>query len=172
MIDLIDGLGQLGTVLKKAIEEQRIIAPESIAIYHTWNFLDKSEQTQRQCYDVFTRFIKANPRRKIIFTSTYSETDNPYNYYKQLSEAFLLSNHEKGYVIKLPTLIGKGIFEKFRDEKAEAFGNMEIMLLEDAAQEVLRVALANTKVRSFRAQGTIVPAKIVKGLILFGKHKR
>ncbi len=171
MIKLINGRGQLGNTLQKIIERDNIISDRNIAIYHTWNINDKSEETQKECYNKFTEFVDGNKDVKIIFVSTYSEKENFYNYYKQLSEAYLLSNHKQGYIVRLPTLIGKGICEKFRNEGVNAFGEMELMNLEDASKEILEIAKTDSLVKSFRVKGAIVSAKLVKDLILFGKSK-
>lgn len=168
MIQLIDGKGQLGTALNDLIIKDK---PKGDAIiYHTWNFMDKSEDVQRECYEKFKKFVEENKNSKIIFTSTYSQTENPYNFYKQLSESYLINNTEKGYVIRLPILIGKGICQKFKDEEVDAFGDMELMTLEDSAKEVLKFAESSKLIRNLTIKGATVPASIVKNLILFGRR--
>jgi len=170
MIKLINGRGQLGSALQKIIEREEIEILSNIAIYHTWNIEDKSKEVQKECFEKFVRFVDENQDTKIIFTSTYSEKENYYNYYKQLAEAYLLINHKQGYVVRLPTLIGKGVCDKFRKNEAEVFGYMEILPVEEAAREVLRIAKESSLIRSFKIDGFIIPAKIVKSLILFGKE--
>lgn len=170
MIELIGGRGQLGSVLKEIIETEKVSFPEKLSIYHTWNIEDKSEKTQKQCYLAFQNFVKENLESSIIFVSTYSQTDNYYNYYKQLAEAYLLSNTTHGKVIRLPTLIGKGICQKFRDEDAKAWGEMELMSVEEGAREVLKFALSYSILRNFRVYGKMVSADLAKRLILFGKE--
>ena len=169
MINLVDGRGQLGTVLKKIIQEKDIEPLKEGIIYHTWNVEDKSKDIQRGCYERFRYFLDQNPSTQVIFISTNSQIENYYNYYKQFAEAYLLTNHERGYVIRLPTLIGKGTCEKFRNDNAEAFGEMELITLEDAAREILKVAQSDSLVRSFRIKGAIAPAQFVKDLIQFGR---
>ncbi len=166
MIKLINGRGQLGTELARIITND---ISELIFIYHTWNVDDKSEEAQKACYLKFKDFVDANPNPKIIFISTYSQTDNPYNYYKHTSESYLLSHNEKGQVIRLPTLIGKGICNKFRNKEAEPFGEMNLISVEDAAQEIMNFILSNSKVRSITIKGNIISAKSVKRLIEFGR---
>ena len=168
MITLIDGKGQLGTLLSNLISNKEV--SEDIVIYHTWNVEDKSEETQRNCYEKFKKFTDENKNIKIIFISTYSQTDNPYNYYKQLSEAYLLSNHLTGKVIRFPALIGKGTCEKFKNNEIEAFGEMELISVRDAAEKVLEFALSKDKIRNLRIYGDKVSAKLAKELILFGKE--
>ena len=167
MIRLINGRGQLGTALEKLIKERKIEA--DAVIYHTWNVFEKEKEPQEKEYEKFKRFVDDNLDEKIIFVSTYSEKENYYNYYKQLSEAYLLSNHRRGYVIRLPTLIGKGICETFREGKAQPYGEIELMTVEEAAEEVMRLVNYEGLVRSFRVKGVVVPAKLVKKLIDFGK---
>lgn len=167
MIKLINGRGQLGSELAELIKN--ISCDKNIVIYHTWNFLDKSEKTQRGCYESFVDFVDKNPQPKIVFTSTYSQTDNPYNHYKQLSEAYLIIK-QNGYSVRLPTLIGKGICMYFRDDDVEAFGEMELMTVKDAASKVLEFALSNSRLRNFRVYGEKVSAKLAKELITFGKN--
>ena len=171
MIQLINGRGQLGKKLQEVIEKEKIISSSDIKIYHTWNISDKSKNTQSECFNNFKKFVNENSSSKIIFTSTYSQTDNFYNYFKQMAEAYLLNNNERGYVIRLPTIIGKGVCEKFRNDELEAYGKMELISLEDAAKEILKMVQLESTVRNFRIEGTVIPAEIVKELILFGTRK-
>jgi len=168
MIKLINGRGQLGQELNKIILHRSF--DENITIYHTWNVLDKSEEIQKECFKKFKEFVDNHLLEKIIFISTYSQTDNPYNYYKQLAESYLINHCEQGKIIRLPVLIGKGICDKFRNNEVEAFGEMELISLEDAVESILNLAVSSSKIKSFRVYGTIIPAKLVKNLITFGKN--
>ena len=174
MIRLINGRGQVGSALKKLLQEAEAESLETsvqdVAIYHTWNFLDKTEQTQRVCYEKFREFVDQNPDIKIVFTSTYSQTNNPYNHYKRLAEKYLLEHHNNGQIVRLPTLIGKGVFEKFRRNEIQAFGEMEIMSVQNAARKILTFAASNPRIRNKTIQGVKVPAKIVQELVLFGRN--
>lgn len=170
MIKLINGRGQLGSALNDIIEKEKIQISPDVFIYHTWNIDDKSEQTQRNCYEEFKNFVDKNLDSKIIFTSTYSQKENYYNYYKQISEAYLLSNHKKGYVLRIPTLIGKGICEKFRNNEVNAFGNMELLSVESAARSLIDFLLSDRILRNYGVEGVKVPASFVKRIILFGKE--
>lgn len=167
MIKLINGRGQLGNALEGLIRKEK--QNTDAIIYHTWNFLDKSEKTQKRCYEKFMKFVDENPNSKIIFISTYSQIKNYYVFYKQLSEAYLLTNNPKGYVIKLPNLIGKGICQKFRDDETEAFGEMEIMTIEDAAKSILEFSQYDPLIKIISIKGIQIPANIIKNLILFGR---
>jgi len=174
MIRLINGRGQLGTELKSQLEKTGIFADKEATIYHTWNFLDKIEETQKNEYEKFKRFLendkKADP---LIFISTYSQQNNPYTYYKQLSEVHLLSNHPNGYVIRLPVLIGKGICQKLKDNEVKPYGTIELIGIEKAAKNILSelegILNESQKVRNIRIYGDSVPADLVYELIKFGK---
>jgi len=171
MIKLIEGRGQLGEKLQEIIEREKIVSSSDIKIYHTWNIIDKSQGTQLECFNRFKKFVDENPESKIIFTSTYSQTDNFYNYFKQMAEAYLLTHNKNGYVIRLPTIIGKGVCERFREDKLEAYGKMELITLEDASLEILKIVQSEPLIRSFRIDGEIIPSKLAKELILFGAKK-
>lgn len=167
MIRLINGRGQLGNALSELISEKDF--PENLVIYHTWNFLDKSKETQRECYETFKRFVDENGGEKIIFISTYSESRNHYTYFKHMSEEYLSKNNSNGYIIRLPNLVGKGICENLRGD-AKPFGEIELMTIEEAAKEVLDFAQPDQSTRNLRVEGTIIPTKLVKKLILFGSN--
>jgi hypothetical protein len=169
MITLINGRGQLGKVLQQRINKDMV--GEEIFIYHTWNIIDKSETIQKACYDKFVDFVNGHQDKRTLFISTYSQTNNPYNYYKQLSEAFLLSNTERGSVVRLPTLIGKGICENFRKGLSEAYGEMELISLNDAADAILSELTSHSRIRNIRVYGTKIPASTARDLILFGVNK-
>lgn len=169
MIRLINGRGQLGESLARLIEERKLVFPDDVAVYHTWNFLDKSEEVQKACYNAFTQFVDQHPDTRILFTSTYSQADNPYNYYKQAAEAYLINRHQKGSIIRLPAIVGKGVFERFRTEDIQPFGEMEIVTLREATEEVLKFLQSGSRIRSTTVRGHMVPANVVKELILFGR---
>lgn len=168
MIELINGRGQLGTELKAQLSKSTLTS-KNIVIYHTWNFLDKSEGIQKEELEKFKKFLERTQEKRIIFISTHSEADNNYVHYKWLAENYLLNSHDSGYVIRLPNLIGKGICQRFRDEKAEAFGNIELLTIEDAAKRVIELSQSEWPERVLRVYGYHIPAKIVRELILFGK---
>jgi len=174
MIKLINGRGQLGEELNNLLKKDSYCFEEfkdkSVLIYHTWNILDKSKEPQEKCFEDFKRFADNNFNSRIVFTSTYSQTENYYNFYKQMSEAYLLNNHPDSYVIRLPTLMGKGVFKNFRDNKVKAVGEIELMTIEDAAKKTMDLTVKGGLIRSIREKGTIIPASLVKELILFGKN--
>ena len=153
---IVDGLGQLG----KALDYKG-----NTIIYHTWS-LDKSEEVQKECYTKFVEFVNANPG-EICFISTYSEKDDSYVKYKRLAEQYLLKRN-RGYVIRLPTLVGKGICEKFKKGKVEPFGTMELMTVEDAAIKISNFAECIDNPSIIRLDGEKVSAYLVNYLIKFG----
>ena len=161
MIKLINGRGQLGSGLGYLNED--------ILIYHTWNISDKSQKTQRKEYLKFIKFVELNKDSKIIFISTSSTKDNWYNFYKLKSEAYLITNTAAGVVIKLPTLIGKGIFEKLKNNEAVPSGNFNLSTIDEALKFIQRCAFEETIVRTHILQGEKVSAAVVHSLIKFGQ---
>ncbi|MDD5650156.1 MAG: hypothetical protein PHF86_07050 [Candidatus Nanoarchaeia archaeon] len=173
MIQLINGRGQLGEELKKQLIENDIFNDKEAIIYHTWNFLDKSEKTQKEEYNKFKKYLETVKNTPLVFISTYSQQANPYNYYKQLSEAHLISNYENGYVIKLPVILGKGICQKFKDDEVTPYGEIELITIERAAKSVLseleEIFYNAKRIKNIRINGDLVPAELVYQLIQFGK---
>jgi len=159
---LINGRGQLGEALKK------LNIKDNVIIYHTWNFQDKSEEVQRKCCEDLRKFVDENKDKRIIFISTILDDDSHYARFKRISELFVADNQSGSY-IRLPTIIGKGVCEKFRDGDIKPFGDMELISLEDAVKEVLDFIKSRERTRTVK--GNIIPAKLVKNLILFGKGK-
>lgn len=174
MIQLINGRGQLGKELKSRLDKTDAFTDKDAIIYHTWNILDKSEGTQKNEFEKFRRYLESNQNRTLMFISTYSQQNNFYNYYKQLSESHLITNNPNGYAIRLPTLIGKGICQSFKEGKAQPYGQMELMSVENAAKNVLseleQILRGVQKLRNIRINGDIVSAELVCELIKFGKR--
>lgn len=166
MIKLIDGLGQLGSLLAKRIKG--LVTTKEILIYHTWNVWDRSEETQRGCYETFKSFVDNNQESKIIFISTLSIEDKPYLRYKVMAEAYLMEHHTDYKIIKFPKIIGKGVFQGFKDEELKPYGNMEIITLSDAVERV--IAELKSPAKMVLHHGHNVPAYIVYELIRFAKN--
>lgn len=169
MIEFIDGLGQLGTELKIQVKDYNFQNRDDL-IYHTWNFLDRNEDIQKREFEKFKIFLENKKERKVFFISTYSEAENNYVKYKKLAEDYLLNFDDSGRVIRLPNLIGKGICQRFKDDEVKAYGEIELLTIEDAAKKVLEEVQKNTMERVIRIYGSILPAHIVRELILFGKR--
>ena len=168
MIKLINGRGQLGASLKKL---ENLNIKQNVYIYHTWNIDDKSKNTQKKEFDKFVNFVRNQKQNsKIVFISTSSTKDNWYNYYKHLSEAYLLSNTINGIVIRLPTLVGKGIFEKLKNESAKPFGSFSIATIDDAVEFIQSRIFIDSIIKIHTLQSETISAKIVNELIKFGKN--
>jgi len=166
---LINGRGQLGEALSLKIEERALELP--LKIYHTWNFTDKSEGVQREEFDKFKAYIDGHQGELVAFISTYSTADTPYVQQKRRSEEYLYSNGT-GVSIQLPNLVGKGVCQMFRGGGIEAFGSLELMGIEDAADEVLDICSRWSKWRKgeiIRVPGEKISAKLTCRLIEFGK---
>ncbi len=152
---LINGRGQLGEALA------RLSVPDDVIVYHTWNCDDKSEEAQRACYARFVKFRQENIGR-IVLISTSSSNDTSYVAYKRMAEEFADG------VVRLPTLIGRGICHRFRDDESTiAFGTMELMSIEDAAT-VIANYVGHNATGVFTPLGIKIPARMVKDLIRFG----
>lgn len=163
MIKLINGRGQLGDRLKKAIKCDN--TQENIVIYHTWNIEDKSEVVQRLEYEKFANFVNNNKEKKIAFISTSSQKDNWYNYYKHLSEAFLLTNCEKCVIIRLPTLIGKGVFPLLKSKEIEPIGKFNLISLDKAVKIILQKIKEENIVKTFHIVGENISAESVSEIL-------
>ena len=176
MIILNNGRGQLGKALSYCSKSNTLAKLSAktnqktdINIYHTWNMGDKNnKQIQKECLNKFKFFVDNNHDSKIIFTSTYSQQNNLYNLYKQKAEGYLLSNHDNGYVIKLPVLIGKGICQKLKDGETTPYGNIELMTLQEAASSIINIAICGSYInRVFRLNGTHISATLTQALFQF-----
>ncbi|MDA7494512.1 hypothetical protein N8467_00440 [bacterium] len=136
MIKLLNGNGQMGNSLKHKLSFASAL--EEVLIYHTWNIEDKSTTIQQQEHSKFITFVKKSKNKRIIFISTSSEKENSYVKYKQLSESFLLENHNNCLVLRLPTIIGKGVFYGFKDSLLLPYGEMNIVSMDQACDFVLK----------------------------------
>ena len=163
MIKLINGRGQLGTILSEKING--VYSEKEIFIYHTWNIDDKSRKAQQSEYNKFVKFVLNNKDNKIIFISTNSQKDNWYNYYKHLSEAFLITNGEKHVIIRLPTLIGKGVFLKLKKEEIHPYGFFNLMSIEKAAEIIIDKIFYEGKIKSFHIIGETISAENIKKIL-------
>ena len=164
MITIIDGLGQVGECLRTKIQDRIFKRPA--LVYHTWSPWDKGYNVQRDEYLKFKDFVDEHRGERIIFVSTYSQNNNYYVHYKQKSEAYLIANCEFGFAIRLPNLIGnKGIFKKLKEKQALPYGSMELMRVEQAAEQVLDLVNYDGVVRLHTAKGEEVSASIINELI-------
>ena len=170
LIHLINGRGQLGRAMRTHLADKNFYSDlkktliSDVYIYHTWIFEDKSEKTQKTEYKKFESYVKINNEKYIIFTSTYSEKDNWYNHYKHHAESFLLNNCKKCLIIRIPTIIGKGICQKIKDDEVQAFGKLYLTTLDNAAKKVLELSTYSGLSKYKTIKGQFVDAKIVEAL--------
>ena len=106
MIKLINGRGQLGDVLEQKINLYNNFDGSDTYIYHTWKLNTKSYEEQNLEFKKFKKFVDKHFKNRIIFISTFSEKDDWYVHFKQLSESYLLNYCKNALVVKLPTFIG------------------------------------------------------------------
>ena len=163
MVHLINGRGQLGEQLKRMLKEQPL--GEELYIYHTWNVQDKSKKAQEEEYKKFQIFIESHASKKIIFVSTKSQRETWYTHYKQLAEAYTLLYCNDGLIVRIPTIVGKGVIEKFETDQAQPYGEMELITLTKAAQEIIKICSYEGALRSFTIDGDRVSAELVYNLV-------
>ena len=172
MIKLLNGRGQLGEVISDKLEalttspyqNSRLYDCDTL-VYHTWNIEDKMESVQLNEFEKFASVVNRNIDKKIIFISTYSQQNDWYVHYKQVAEAYLLSNCEDGLVLRFPTLIGKGVLPKLKDEKLTPRGTMELMSIDIAADHVINKLNYEGLVKSFYFSGEKILAKTAQQLL-------
>ena len=163
-IVLCNGRGQLGSALKNL----DLWCDRTVYVYHTWNFLNKEQEVQQECYNTFVKFVNEHKSDEIVFISTYSEQDSSYTYYKQLAEAYLLLHVTLSKIIKLPIIIGTGICIELKTGIKIPHGSLELISPADAAKKIVLIArnFCN-KNRVFRITGEIVSAKLATYLLTF-----
>lgn len=164
MITLLNGRGQIGTELKKQLQYRNI--DSNINIYHTWNHKEKSENIQKECLKKFESFLSEN--NNICFISTLSQNDNFYVRYKRKAERLFLES-KKGYIIRLPLIIGNGICEMLKEGLINPFGSIEIISLHDACYEILNIIEFIPSGEIIEIRGENISAKNINNLIQFGK---
>ena len=163
MIKLINGRGQMGSVLSRKLKN--IKNEEEIFIYHTWNIEDKTYLTQKKEYDKFKNFVLENKESKIIFISTNSQKEGAYVKFKQLSESFLIQNNKKSFVLRFPTIIGKGVFYDFKNNKKTPYGKMNIMSIEEACDLIINKLQYKGDLKIMSFDGHKIKAELVYELV-------
>jgi len=157
---LINGNGQLGLYLKNLKHAYNKI---DVTIYHTWNVIDKSKDAQQKEYEKFIRFVKKSTNR-IVFISTKSQNDTWYTWYKQKAEGYLLSQYENCIILRLPTFIGTPC--KLFQPNAKAWGNVELISVENAAKEILKCCETHEGLnRIYNINGELVSAQLVVDIL-------
>lgn len=160
-MELINGRGQLGERLKGTVDLD-------VVIYHTWNFLDKREETQLKEYKRFVEFLSTRPKN-LLFISTLSREKNAYTYYKRKAEESTLLLPDSS-IIRLPNLIGKGICQRFKENKTKPSGKIELMSLDEATLRIIDVAAEKNRGRIYNCHGEEISAELAYNLIQFGKE--
>ena len=154
---LINGRGQLG----EKLNEYDI--PKDIDIYHTWNIDDKSDKTQEKELKKFKRHVDETTN-KIVFISTSTNIDSSYKESKRAAESYLVRSGKPYLVIRLPTLIGKGIFQNLKNKTAEPFGIIKFSSIDLAAKFIsLNLHSSGIVICPFWA----APAQLIQELIEF-----
>jgi len=170
MIHFINGRGQLGEAMKYCISDNEFYSEikkkltDDIFIYHTWIVEDKSERTQKNEYEKFKIYVKNNSEKHILFTSTYSEKENWYNYYKQLAESFLIYHCKKCLVIRIPTIIGNGICKKLKNNEVNVFGELNLISVDNAARKILELSTYDGLIKCKTIPGEKVKAATISSL--------
>ncbi len=166
MINLVDGKGQLGEELNKYVFEPNY----TTLIYHTWNFQDKTEVAQKECYDKFVKWVDYTDVNGMALISTYTKNWTPYLKYKMKAELYLLENVTFAKVYRLPNLIGKGVCQGFKDGALEPDkGEIEIISIRDAALAIIEdLKKLEWQNKIVRIRGTVTTPETVYNLIRFG----
>ena len=166
-IVLCNGRGQIGFALSNILPASKN-SESKVYIYHTWNFLNKEQSIQQDCYNKFIKFVDQHKNDEIVFISTYSERDNSYTFYKQLAESYLLSHTKQSKVVKLPIVIGNGICKDLKTGEKEPYGLLELISVQDAAKEISNIARkGHNQNRVFRIKGESISAKLATQLLTF-----
>lgn len=131
---LINGRGQVGSYLSRYQKKLR-----NYDIYHTWNFLDKSYKTQKQEFNKLKNFLDSHDgSKKIVFISTKIKSKSHYYKFKIKAEKLIKKNSSSNLIIRLPSLIGKGIFDKLSKQLVKPFGIIEFVSIEEACKFIIK----------------------------------
>lgn len=160
---LLNGRGQIGTMLKRLTKS--INTKEDVYVYHTWNIDDKKEETQKQEYNKFRNFVRNNEDKRIVFISTSSQSESPYVRYKQISESFLIQNCDDCLVIRIPTLVGKGVFKDFKNKIKIPYGEMKIMTIKEACDVIIHHLDYKGYLKTLTFEGHKIDAKLVYEMV-------
>ena len=128
---LLNGRGQLGKSLTPFLDKH-----PDVEIYHTWNFLDKSALVQAEEVKKFKKYLSKSDK-KVIFISTTTQEDTSYLRCKRAAEELVLTHSEDNLVIRLPSIIGKGVFEGLRENNLQPYGIVRFVSLPEATVFIL-----------------------------------
>ena len=165
MIKLINGRGQLGEQLKIDIKDAR--TDRNVYIYHTWNPWKRDRPSQENEYKKFVQFAESHKHKgRIILISTCSQNDNYYVHFKQLAEAYMISNIDDCMVIRLPNLVGnKGILKKLKEQSAEPYGQIELLSLASASKKIINLINYRGDIKSFSIEGEKISAALINEIL-------
>jgi len=162
----INGRGQLGEKLLKMSSKFEDHF-DDIIIYHTWNFIDKTALTQANEVQKLKSFLQETPKdKKVVFISTTTEKQTSYLRCKREAERLVLEHNSFNLVVRLPCIIGKGVFTGLRDGKLEPFGKINFISMQEACNFIWK---------SLSMSGIIecphwtVSAETIKDLLDFAK---
>lgn len=163
---LLNGRGQLGDSLKGYTNQ----LSDDVVIYHTWNFLDKSQSVQLIQQKKFLQSLQKNKGKKIIFISTRSKRDDFYVKRKRRSQQRRLRYDSK--IIRLPALIGKGICTKLLKNQVKPYGRVQLMSIQDRRFRIMQyIKYRDNSWQSvpniMQAQGQWISRKLLKNIIDF-----
>lgn len=132
-MNLINGRGQIGEYLSKCNKNLN-----NIDIYHTWNFLDKSKHAQEQEIEKLNVYLnKVEEFKKIIFISTSIENPSYYLSSKRIAETLILNKSPNNLIIRIPCIIGKGIFENLAKNIVTPYGVIKYTSLKEASKFII-----------------------------------
>ena len=161
---LLNGRGQLGEALKPYSNKNSIVD-----LYHSWIFDDKTYQTQAKQFDKFRDyFFSRDKERKPVFISTGVAGSGPYFDFKKLAERCIEDNCSNYLIIRLPNIIGKGIFTKFRDEDVKPYGVIDFLSMDETVEFILQNALIKTGI--ITPPSWSISAETLKKLVGFIKQ--
>jgi hypothetical protein len=167
MVKLVNGRGQLGQALEKALRSMAV--PADVLLYHTWNHMDKSPETQAVELSKFEAFVDENSEKRIAFVSAIHEKFNPYGVAKMAAELYLWQHCKLGQVFRLPYLVGKGLAQRIKDGEQYRSGSVEVGTMQWAAWNIIN-SLNSEFDRLKVFHGGFVDASMMQALIEFGKR--
>ena len=162
----INGRGQLGkNLLKMSSKFEGHF--DDIIIYHTWNFIDKTAITQAEEVQKLKSFLQKTPKdKKIVFISTTTEKETSYVKCKREAEKSVLKHNSFNLVIRLPCIIGKGVFAGLRDGKLDPCGKINFISMREACDFIWQ-SLSRWGI--IECPHWTVSAETIKDLIDFAK---
>ena len=128
---LINGRGQIGELLTPYINDYH-----EVEVYHTWNFLDKSQDTQDRELNKLKEYLK-DAYKKVIFISTSSISNTPYYQCKREAERLVQLHSKNNLIIRFPVIIGKGVFSGLLDKTLKPYGVINYISLQEACAFLL-----------------------------------